>query len=79
MKTKLQKWGHSLAVRIPKSFISTINVKEHDNVELIVEDDQLIIKPLKHKYDIDELVSKINSDNLHNEIKTGSPIGNEIW
>ena len=79
MKTKLQKWGHSLAVRIPKSFVNTINVKERDEVELIIEDNQLIIKPVKYKFDIDELVSKINSDNLHNEIKTGSPVGNEIW
>ena len=79
MKTKLQKWGHSLAVRIPKSFVNTINVKECDEVELIIEDNKLIIKPLRHKYYIDELLSKINSDNLHNEIKTGSPVGNEIW
>ena len=79
MKTKLQKWGHSLAVRIPKSFVNTINVKEHDEVELIIEDNQLIIKPVKYKFDIDELVSKINSDNLHKEIETGPSVGKEIW
>ena len=79
MKTKLQKWGHSLAVRIPKSFVNTINVKEHDEVELIIEDNQIIIKPVKYKFDIDELVSKINSDNLHKEIGTGPSVGKEIW
>ena len=79
MKTKLQKWGHSLAVRIPKSFVNTINVKERDEVELIIEDNQLIIKPVKYKFDIDELVSKINSDNLHKEIGTGPSVGKEIW
>ena len=56
-----------------------MNIKKHDEVELIIEDNQLIIKLVKYKFDIDELVSKINSDNLHKEIETGPSIGNEIW
>ena len=36
MKTRVQKWGNSLAVRIPKSFAAEVGLHEDAAVELSV-------------------------------------------
>ncbi|OGU34074.1 MAG: multidrug transporter MatE [Ignavibacteria bacterium GWB2_35_6b] len=79
MKTKIQKWGNSLAVRIPKSFAKEINLNEEDNVELSINDFKLIIEPLKlTKYKLDKIVSLINENNIHYETEFGNPEGKEL-
>ncbi len=79
MKIKIQKWGNSLAVRIPKSFASEVQLADKDDIELSIEKSNLVIKPLKKdKYKFDELVSKINESNIHYEVDFGKSEGKEI-
>ncbi|MBE9509557.1 MAG: AbrB/MazE/SpoVT family DNA-binding domain-containing protein [Bacteroidetes bacterium] len=80
MKTKIQKWGNSLALRIPISFAKETNLKNGSFVNLSLIEGKLVAKPLKDKeYSLKELLSKINKDNLHREFDSGNAIGNEIW
>jgi len=33
---QVSKWGNSLAVRLPAAVIDTLNLKEGDNIEIVV-------------------------------------------
>ncbi len=80
MQTKIQKWGNSLAIRIPKSFALNINLKQDELVDLSVDESKLVITPMGgKKYSLEELLKGVSENNLHGEIDTGSPIGKEIW
>jgi antitoxin MazE len=80
MKTTAQKWGNSLAIRVPKSVAVQVGLKAQDDLEIEVQDGNVVLKPqLRRVYRLDDLVKRITSKNLHREIDTGSPIGREIW
>jgi len=80
MQTKIKKWGNSLALRIPKVLALDARIKEGSQVDLSVSDGELIAKPTgKADYDLEKLVRKITPDNIHDEVKTGEPVGREIW
>ncbi len=79
MTTKIQKWGNSLALRIPKSFAETTQIKEGSEIKLSLEKNKIIItKKEKSKFTLKELLLRINEDNIHNEISFGSPEGKEL-
>lgn len=80
MVTKIQKWGNSLGLRIPKSFAKELGVKEGYVVDIILEDDQLVIRPLQNeKYQLSDLLSLVRKENIHKEISTGDGVGREVW
>ena len=80
MRIKIQKWGNSLALRLPKAFAFQSKIRENEYVNLTLEDDKIIIEPVEEKkYTLKELVSGINSSNLHNETDFGNNVGNESW
>ena len=80
MQTKIQKWGNSLALRIPRSFAAEAQVEEGATVDLSVENGRLLVRPLRvRKYALKGLLRKVNRRNLHGEISTGKAIGREAW
>ena len=80
MRTRVQKWGNSLALRIPKSFASEINLEPGSEVELTLADGKLVILPLvRSDFSLDELLAGITDSNLHSEFDTGTAAGNEVW
>lgn len=80
IQTTVQKWGNSLALRLAKSITSQLGINEHSKVEIILENNQLIIRPVTEQpVDIDALIAAITPENLHAEISTGEAVGREIW
>jgi len=80
MKTQVQKWGNSLALRIPKSFADEAGLQKATAVEMSLEDGKLVISPITYvKPTLKQLLAKINSENLHHEVETGHAVGNETW
>lgn len=79
MKTKISKWGNSVALRIPKSFAQQVNLQEGTPVDLNIENERLVITPQKKKPELKSLLSEVNEDNLHKEIDFGEPKDNEVW
>lgn len=80
MLTKVQKWGNSLGLRIPKSFAKEAAVEEGSTVDLSVSEGQLVVRSVQpRKYELQELLAQVTEDNLHGEIPTGAPRGREIW
>ncbi len=80
MKTTAQKWGNSLAVRVPKSVATQVGLKEKDSFEIEVQDGNVVLKPhVRRTYRLDDLVKGITPQNRHSEVDTGDPLGREIW
>jgi antitoxin MazE len=70
MKSRIQKWGNSLAVRIPKPIADEVGVANGSLIEMSIRDGQIVIKPVQTpRYRLDDLLAQITDDNLHEEIK----------
>ena len=80
MRTRVQKWGNSLALRIPKSFATEVGLQKETDVEILLANGKLVITPvIKPKLTLKQLLAKVTKENLHHEIDTGSVVGNEAW
>ena len=79
MEISVKKWGNSLAIRIPSEYAKDINIKDGTAVDLIKSEDKLVIKPKRQRIKLNDLLSKISSENIHEEINSGDKVGNEIW
>jgi antitoxin MazE len=80
MQTKIQKWGNSLGLRIPRSFAAEAQVEEGATVDLSVQNGRLLVRPLRvRKVALSRLLRKVNRRNLHGEVSTGSAVGREAW
>jgi antitoxin MazE len=80
MVIKILKWGNSLGLRIPKSFAKEAGIEEGSAVDITLEGDHLVIKPVRpQKYALSELLSKVREDNIHEEIQTGDAVGREVY
>jgi antitoxin MazE len=80
LRTRVQKWGNSLALRIPKAFAQEVGLQEDGEVDLSVEKGRLVVvPPVSPSYTLDELLAGIRPANLHQEADWGPPVGKEVW
>jgi len=80
MKAKIQRWGNSLGLRIPKAFTEEIGLAPGSQVDITVERGKLVVRPIdEESVDLAELLEQITPENVHEEIQTGPPVGKEIW
>lgn len=78
MSVKIQKWGNSLGVRIPKAVIKKVNLSENSEVEIESKNGTIVIFPSKPEYSLDSLLDQIKKSNLHSD-EDFDPEGNEVW
>ncbi len=80
MRTRVQKWGNSLAVRIPKAFAAEIGLEEDVAVDLKLSNGRLLVEPARPpQASLGSLVRRITKKNLHAEVETGARVGRELW
>jgi antitoxin MazE len=80
MHTKIQKWGNSLGLRIPRSFAAEAQVGEGSTVDISVENGCLRVRPLRpRKYLLADLLKRIKRSSLHTEVSSGEAVGREVW
>lgn len=80
MKTEIQRWGNSLAIRIPRAFAQETHLENGSAVNLSLEAGNLVIAPIpKKKYALGDLISQISGANTHSAIDTGAAAGSEVW
>ena len=80
MKARIQKWGNSLALRIPKALAEEAHVQQNTQVELSLVDGKLVIEPVKAPpLTLEDLLEGITEENLHLEVESGPSLGNEVW
>ena len=78
MRVQVQKWGNSLALRIPKPFAEDVDVKEGSVVDLSIAEGKLVAAPVREKkVTLRQLLAKVHSGNLHGEVDTGPAVGRE--
>lgn len=79
MRVQIQKWGNSLALRIPKSFAVESNIGQGSTVEVSMEKDKIVLFPIAEpESSLDELMAQVTVENLHREIDTGNSVGKEL-
>ena len=80
MKTRVQKWGNSLALRIPKAFAANLGLAQNSPVELSLKDGNLVVRPSSiQRYELSELLTLVTEANLHSEQDYGDAVGSEEW
>jgi len=80
MKTRVQKWGNSLALRIPKSFAEEAGLRANTSVELSLVDGGLVVQAVSPQPPtLDELLRGVTDENLPREWDTGPSTGKEVW
>jgi antitoxin MazE len=78
MEAIVRKWGNSLGIRIPGNMAKEISIQDGSTVEIEEKNGQITIRP-RNKYILKAFLSKITKENIHDEIGTSGPIGNEVW
>ena len=83
MSTRVQKWGNSLAVRIPDDVVEDMGLTPGKEVTVRKVRNTVVIAPTRTKKKkrptLEELVSRITPQNRHEETDWGPPIGKEAW
>jgi antitoxin MazE len=81
MEARVQKWGNSLALRIPKAFAGEIGLEENAPVQIERVGHQLIVTPVAAPVSprLAALLEQITPETLHDEVETGPAQGQEAW
>ena len=79
MVTSVQRWGNSLAIRIPKAFAAQAQLSENTDVDISLEGDKIVVTPARRTWSLRELVGDITPANRHREIQWGDRAGKENW
>jgi antitoxin MazE len=80
MLTKVQKWGNSLVLRIPKALARDAQLENDSLVEISLVEGQIIVTPVEApNWTLDELLDGVTKKNIHHEIDSGPSVGNEVW
>jgi antitoxin MazE len=78
MESVIRKWGNSPALRLPTAVLKEAGYQLEQKVDLVVTRGRIIIQPSdKVEYDLEALVSNMQSDNAHEEICFGPAVGRE--
>lgn len=76
---KVSMWGNSLGVRLPQAIVQQVGWKEGALVTILIEDNRIILSPVKPKYTLDELLKNATPEMQHDEVDWNEPVGEETW
>jgi antitoxin MazE len=80
VRAVIRKWGNSPALRLNATVMQQADFSLEQPVHLKVTRGRIVIEPVEpHDYTLEDLVAAITSDNLHDEVSTGSPVGKEAF
>ncbi len=82
MLTKIQSWGNSQGLRIPKSILQDSDISVGDEVDISIQGGRIVVEPsnkVRGRYDLKKLVSKIPKNHKVKEEPWGKPLGKETW
>jgi antitoxin MazE len=80
MKARIQRWGNSLALRIPRAIAADANLQQESEVDLVIADGKLVVTPIDTPiWSLEQLLRGVTPENLHGEADTGPAVGAEVW
>lgn len=75
----VQKWGNSLAIRIPLAIAGRLQVTEGSPVDLELREGELLVRPTRRpKLSLKDLLKECKPSQLHGEIDFGPDLGREV-
>ena len=79
MTTKIQKWGNSLGIRLPKALIESTSFSEGVEVVFSQKGSEIILQVVKRKYPtLKEIMKGMTRANFEPELDWGPDVGQEI-
>ena len=78
MRVKVQAWGNSLGLRIPKAYATELGVQAGSEMEVNIDAGALRAEPAP-EIQLDALLSQITDTNQPGEADWGEPRGAEAW
>ena len=80
MKVRIQKWGNSFGIKIPKSILSDLNINDNDLLTIEINDDKIVIsKSKKNKISLAEKFQEYEGEDLNDFFSWDDARGKEIW
>jgi antitoxin MazE len=80
MKAGIQKWGNSLALRIPSAYAAETHLGQGSLVEISVVDSKLVVAPISDKeVELERRLARLTDANRHEEVDFGPAVGKEVW
>lgn len=80
MEIRLQRWGNSSGIRIPKNILNSLGIKDNDQLNIEQVEDKIVITvPKKEKIDLDKLFEEYHGQNLAKDFIWDESRGREIW
>jgi len=80
MLTRVQKWGNSLGVRIPRGLADEVGLGAGTEVSLTAKDGELVLRPsLPIRLRLADLLAGITPENIHASVDTGDAVGSEAF
>jgi antitoxin MazE len=80
VKALVSKWGNSLAIRLPKAAVASLQVREGEPVDLAIEGNTLRIRASRPHYTLEQLVAAMRSEDQPETLDDvmSPPIGDEV-
>lgn len=78
MRVKVQAWGNSLGLRIPKAYATELGVQAGTEMEINIDAGVLRAQPAP-VVQLEALLAQITDDNQPGESDWGAPRGGEAW
>ncbi|MDF1521743.1 MAG: AbrB/MazE/SpoVT family DNA-binding domain-containing protein [Trueperaceae bacterium] len=81
MPTKIQRWGNSQGLRIPKEVLAEAHIEVGDEVEVRAVDGKLVVTPVRFvrgRLALADLVAAIPAGTTVYEVDWGAPEGDEV-
>jgi len=80
MIQKIDRWGNSLGLRLPKNLTEQLSINEGSSVVVTLEKNALVLRLQKKQPEtLKELLSRVTQNNLHDVFDWEGPRGNEVW
>ena len=82
MDTTVQKWGNSLAVRIPRSVAKDTHLHQGSVVDIMLVAGKIVVKPRRQQrrqYTLAQLLKGVTKRNHHAALDWGERAGQEAW
>ena len=77
--SSIQKWGNSLAVRIPMTTAKQVHLTAGTPVDVVAHDGAIVVRPKKQrKYRLKDLLRNCKPEHLHGETDFGPDVGREV-
>lgn len=80
MVTKVQKWGNSQGLRLPKQVLEMAKIAVGDEVEIVIGKEEITVRKVQtRKFDLADLVARMPPGYRASEDAFGAPAGKECW